>query len=276
MNSVNALVINGAGINCESETAYALAKAGANVEIIHINDILKGNLLQGDRGVLDKYQILVLPGGFSYGDEVGAGKILGDNLKNAIGESLHQFIADDYLVLGICNGAQTIVKMGYAPGSDGVQTATITNNESGGFVDRWVDMTFDEKSPAFKIYTNGIESMALPIRHGEGRFVFGDGVYDEVVENHQVVARYVDDGLIENLHYSLKPKDDTAILCNKEGNVFVTMPHFEGDGVIGQSPHWSMIREKLRRSGELINAKAPGPGQKLFDNMVNYSIEKLV
>ena len=271
MNDANALVINGAGINSDVETAYALKTAGANVDTIHVNEILNGA-----GSVLEDYQMLVLPGGFSFGDEVGAGKILGDKLKSSIGESLHQFIEDGYLVLGICNGAQTIVKMGYAPGSDGVQTATIAANESGGFVDRWVDMTFDEKSPAAKIYTKGIESMALPIRHGEGRFVFGDGVYDEVVKNHQVVARYVDGDANEALHYSQKPIGDVAILCNKEGNVFATMPHPEGYQFAGQNPKSIMERERLRRAKKLINVKAPGLGQKMFNNMVNYSINKLV
>ena len=271
MNSVNALVINGAGINCEYETAHALKKAGAKANIVHVNDILQGN-----GNVLENYQMLVLPGGFSYGDEIAAGKILGDKLKSSIGESFHQFIADGYLVLGICNGAQTIVKMGYAPGSDGVQTATIAANESGGFVDRWVNMTFDKKSPAAKIYTNGIESMALPIRHGEGRFVFGEGVYAEVVENHQVVARYVDADANEVRHYSLKPENDPAIICNKDGNVLVCMPHPEGDQVAGQNPSWSMERERLRRAKKPIDAKAPGLGQKMFNNMVTYSIKNLV
>ncbi|MCK4551046.1 MAG: phosphoribosylformylglycinamidine synthase subunit PurQ [Candidatus Aenigmarchaeota archaeon] len=271
MRSANALVINGAGINCEFETAYALETAGANVDMVHVNKILEGS-----GNVLENYQMLVLPGGFSYGDEIGAGKILGDNLKSKIGDYLQQFINDGYLVKGICNGAQTIVKMGYAPGSDGVQTATITTNASGRFVDRWVELEFDEKSPASKIFTKGIKLMKLPIRHGEGWFVFDPGVYEEIVKNHQVVARYVDGEARENLHYSPKPENDVAIICNKEGNVFDTMPHPEGYQFLGQSPGWPMEREKLRRSGKPINAKAPGPGQKVFDNMVEYSLAELV
>ncbi len=271
MRSANALVINGAGINCEFETAYALEAAGANVDIVHVNKILEGS-----GNVLENYQMLVLPGGFSYGDEIAAGKILGDNLKSKIGDYLQQFINDGYLVKGICNGAQTIVKMGYAPGSDGVQTATIAMNDSGRFVDRWVELEFDEKSPASKIFTKGIKSMKLPIRHGEGRFVFDDGVYEEVVRNHQVVARYVDGDARDNIHYSLKPEGDIAIICNKAGNVFDAMPHPEGYQFKGQSPGWSMEREMLRRAREPIDAKAPGPGQTIFDNMVRYSIENLV
>ncbi|NOR85449.1 phosphoribosylformylglycinamidine synthase [archaeon] len=271
MGLTNALVINGAGINCEYETAYALRNAGANVDIVHVNEIL-----EGDGRQLEDYQILALSGGFSYGDEIAAGKILGDNLESKIGEGLRQFVDGGYLVMGICNGAQAIVKMGYAPGNDGVQIATIAANDSGGFVDRWIELEFDDKSSASKIYTNGIEKMHLPIRHGEGRFVFDDGVYDEVVRNHQVVARYVDEVVRDNIHYSPKPKGDIAGICNKKGNVFSIMPHPEGYQFLGQSPGWPMEREMLRRAGKPIDAKAPGAGQKVFDNMVRYSLEQLV
>jgi len=273
MEDVRVLVLEGVGINCEQETAHAFRLAGADVNQVHIYDLLDRRSEK-----LEDYQILAIPGGFSYGDEIAAGKILGDELKGKIGDELHEFFSNGKLGVGICNGAQALVKMGFVPEADenySAQAATITMNDSGKFVDRWVDMIFDYQSPC--VFTRDIESLRLPIRHGEGSYVFGADIYEQVRKNHQIVATYNDMDVGPYAHFDPKPVNDTAAICNKKGTILAIMPHPEGYMFAGQNAQWwRKEKEILRRKGEPINAKAPGPGLKVFINGVNYAKEHLV
>src|SRR4030042_1845807 len=135
MAQVKAIVLRAAGINCDMETEYALEMAGAKAQRIHINRIIENKTL------LDEFQIMVIPGGFSYGDDVAAGKILANQIMHHLYEPVQKFIVDGKLVLGICNGFQVLVKTGILPGDNSAErqvSVTITNNDSGKYEDRWV------------------------------------------------------------------------------------------------------------------------------------------
>ena len=171
MSQVKAIVLRAAGINCDMETQYAFEMAGAAAERIHINRVIE------NPAMLNEYQILVVPGGFSYGDDVAAGKILANQMKHHLYENVRQFIDAGKLVLGICNGFQVLVKAGLLPGPINGETAsadqsvTITNNDSGKFEDRWVYL---EPVSNRCVFIEQGRRIALPIAHGEGKVVFKD------------------------------------------------------------------------------------------------------
>ena len=274
MKYVRPLIIGGRGLNCEYETAHAFKQAGAKPEIVHLNDLLQMRPWQ-----FENYHILVCPGGFSYGDEIAAGKILAGEIDAKIGDAIYQFIKDDEkLALGICNGAQAFIKMGLAPALDGkygLQTATLTVNDSGEFVDRWTTVEIDPESPC--VFTKGMDKIRLPIRHGEGRYVFGNGIYEEIKEKHLDFARYVDEYAGRFPHFANKPYGDIAGLCDESGRVALMMPHPEAAQFAGNDPRWhDEEREELRRAKQPINAKAPGAGLKIIQNGVDYAAEVLV
>src|SRR5437588_8431130 len=158
-----ALILRAPGANCDLETQFGFEQAGAIAERVHINR------LREQPSLLQRYQILVIPGGFTYGDDVAAGKILANQLSHFLGDVLHRFRASDKLILGICNGFQAILKAGLLvpPDEDG-PVATLAHNESARFEDRWIHL---QATPGKCPFLTGVERMHLPIAHGEGRFV---------------------------------------------------------------------------------------------------------
>lgn len=252
-----ALVLYGYGINCDYETLYAFNLAGSDGERVHINQ-----LIDGDKK-LDDYQILALPGGFSFGDDIAAGKVLATKFKYNLEESLQKFISSDKLVIGICNGFQAMVKLGILPGFDGnykTQLTTLTFNDSGRFEDRWVYLkVLDSKS----VFTEGIESLYLPVRHGEGKFVTKDDeTLRKLYENKQIVLKYTKKKGDENPEYPWNPNgsiDSIAAICDESGKIFGMMPHPEAYLFRTNHPRWT--REKLPEEGL---------GLKVFRNAVKY------
>jgi phosphoribosylformylglycinamidine (FGAM) synthase-like amidotransferase family enzyme len=161
----NVLVLTGFGLNCDHETAYAFELAGATAKRAHINALIAGDVR------LDDFQILAFGGGFSWGDDHGAGVIQALRLKTNIGDKLLDFVAAHKLVIGICNGFQTLVNLGLLPGIDGDYTrrsVALTYNDCGNFRDQWVRLKIDPDSPC--VFTRGIKTLELPVRHGEGKF----------------------------------------------------------------------------------------------------------
>jgi len=223
---VKALVLKAAGTNCDGETAHALKISGAQVDTLHLNEILK------DQSLLYNYSILVVPGGFSYGDDIAAGKILANELKFKLGVSLRKFVAEKRLVLGICNGFQVLTKAGLLPQeSNFEQSATLVQNVSGRFQCEWVALK-KEKSKAH--WLDGLpNNFELPIAHGEGYFVTKDKkTLNEIEKKGQVVFRYSP----KNPNGSLRA---IAGICNESGNVLGLMPHPERFVSQFQHPEWS-------------------------------------
>lgn len=256
MAEVKAIVLRAAGINCDMETQYALELAGAKAARIHINRIIE------NKGLLNDYQIVVVPGGFSYGDDVAAGKILANQIVHHLFEPMRKFIEDGKLVLGICNGFQVLVKAGLLPGgelSGEEKCVTITYNDSGKFEDRWVYL---EPQTERCVFIEAGRRIYLPIAHGEGKVVTKDEAALERLKAEEYVAfKYVDSGGSEG-PYPVNPNgstDSIAGLTDSTGRVLGLMPHPERFIRKTQHPHWTRIKEA-----------EDGDGMTIFTNAVRY------
>ncbi len=262
MTDVKAVVLRAAGINCDLETEFALETAGAQAERLHINRMIE------DPSLLEGYQILVVPGGFSYGDDVAAGKILANQITHHIYEPIQRFIEAGKLVLGICNGFQVLVKAGLLPGagfSRDHQSVTITYNDSGKFEDRWVYLEPQTNhcvliEPGRRIY--------LPIAHGEGKVVTSDdATLEQLQSGHHVAFKYVDSEGNEG-PFPINPNGSTesiAALTDTTGHVLGLMPHPERFVRPTQHPRWTRLSERPEQ----------GEGMTLFNNAVKYVRENL-
>jgi len=256
---VKALVLRTAGTNCDEETQFAWEQAGAEAERVHINSLLE------DPKRLADYQILTIPGGFSYGDDIAAGKIFANQIVHHLAEVVQEFLAADHLVLGICNGFQVLAKCGLLPGSDGArvtlaQKATLTSNDRGLFEDRWVHLRVDTDRCVF--LEKG-EVLDMPIAHAEGKFVPANGTPIETLEaGGRIAVRYVDPAGHSGAGYPWNPNGsvgDVAGLCDATGRIFGLMPHPERNVLPWHHPHWT-------RRG----AGAEGDGLRVFRRGVEY------
>jgi len=267
MAQVKAVVLRAAGINCDMETVYALGLAGAETQALHINRIIE------DKSLLEEFHILVFPGGFSYGDDVAAGKILANQVMHHLSEPIQKFIDDGKLVLGICNGFQALVKAGILPGNGSPtsarrrqawgQSVTITYNDSGKFEDRWVYLAPQTDRC---IFIEKGRQIYLPIAHGEGKVVTKDTASLNKLKSDGCIAfKYVDRNGKEG-DYPINPNgsvDSIAGLTDSTGRVLGLMPHPERHVRPTQHPQWSRLRSKDEADGTTI-----------FTNAVRYIREK--
>ncbi len=247
------LIIRTAGTNCDLETAYAFELAGAHPERVYIDAIKKDDVL--------KYQILVLPGGFTYGDDISAGKILANEIKYKLKDVILKFIEKGNLMLGICNGFQVLVKAGILPGFDGYftkQTVSLITNDSECFEDRWVYLkVFGERS----VFTKGIDHIiTLPVAHAEGKFVVNNRETLKKVEK-QIVFQYVDEKgrLADYPHNPNGSIMNIAGITDKTGRILGLMPHPER--------HISYLQHPLHTR---LKLPEKGDGFMIFRNCVNY------
>lgn len=250
------LVLRAPGTNCDLESAHAFELAGGNADLIHINQLLENPALSSD------YQILCLPGGFSYGDDIAAGRILGNQIRHHLRETLLDFKSNDKLILGICNGFQILIRSGILLDDDDQgEPATLTWNASGKFEDRWVKLRVDGNK---SVFLRDIESMYLPVAHAEGKFVTRTpAMLDHLKGNGQLSLRY------QAIHESNGPapypdnpngsQADVAGICDETGRVFGLMPHPERFVDPTQHPRWT--REGLQENGD---------GLLMFQNAVRY------
>ncbi len=252
------IVLTGFGINCDYETEDAFNMSGGMASRVHVNELIENpSLLAG-------YQVMALPGGFCFGDDLGSGKVLANKLKYRSGDALLEFLRADKLVMGICNGFQVLVHLGLLPGGveDGLkQNATVTFNDSGKFEDRWVGLEADPDSPC--VFTSGMEWLELPVRHGEGKFFSADnGLLQRIKEHHLIALRYTNPDRTRPACYPYNPNgslDDIAGVCDPTGRVFGLMPHPEAFTSCFHHPRWT--REKVDQ---------PGQGLGFFQNAVRY------
>ena len=277
---VNVITISGNGTNCEMETAFAFRLAGADVsDIVHISRIVHGEVK------LDDYHILALAGGFLDGDDLGAAKAMANRLRfskieetgERLIDSILKFVADEKLILGICNGFQLMVKLGLLPAIDrtyGTQSTTITYNDSGRFEDRWVYLEANEKSPS--VFTRGIEDLYLPVRHGEGKFVAEDEVLDAMEEKNLVAFRYADEDYSPTMEYPKNPNGSfrsVAGISDESGRLMALMPHPEGFVSFTQHPRWT---RKCSEKDSPNEDGWEGKGLLIFKNGVRYVRENLL
>ncbi len=239
------LVLRTAGTNCDKETAFAFEEAGAEPDLVHINRLSSGEV------ELSKYQILAIPGGFSYGDDIASGKILANELKYRIGEDVRKFVRDGKLILGICNGFQILVKSGLLPNMSGDETieATLTLNDSAKFEDRWVYL---KNSYSKCVWTQGVNKIIyLPVAHGEGKFIPKDKkILAKLKREGMIVFEYVDEkGSGKGFPYNPNGSvENIAGICDTTGRIFGLMPHPERHINYLQHPRWT--REKKRGKGD--------------------------
>ena len=259
---VKILVITGFGLNCEKETAAAFNYCGATAELVHLNDILHS------KRSLSEFQILAFIGGFSFGDHLGAGTIFANRVKFQLRDQLEKFIADGKLVIGICNGFQTLSRLGMVPALNGqyfVQQAALAHNDCGTFRDDWCHLKANPASPC--IFTKNIDLVRLPIRHGEGKFVADDKMLEEIEKKNLVALRYANaDGSIATEFPALPNGSLNSIagICDESGRLFGLMPHPEAFMSPFNSPTWTTDK---------LNGKLPeeGEGAVFFRNAVNFA-----
>ncbi len=252
MNKVSVLVLRGPGTNCDQETAFAFQQAGATTSSCHINQ-----LIRHERRLSD-YQILVIPGGFVYGDDIAAGKVLANELKWKLGEDIKEFVARGGLILGICNGFQVMAKAGILPDIAQLNAPplTLATNDSGRFECRWVYMVTNKKSPC--VFTQGLDSVYLPVAHGEGKVVTDMRGLHEI----NAVLHYTDEAGNVQAGYPYNPNgsmNNIAGVCDSTGRVFALMPHPERYIRFTQHPQWT--RKKPKEFGD---------GFAIFQNAVNF------
>jgi phosphoribosylformylglycinamidine synthase len=256
-------VLRAAGTNCDQETAFAFFKVGAIAELVHINSFIRR------RNFLDGYQILAIPGGFTYGDDIAAGKILANELRYKLIEALRRFIREGKLIIGICNGFQVLVKSGLLPGADSLkQEVSLIINDSGKFEDRWVYLK-KLQAPSSNLQAQCIwiknlpEIIYLPVAHGEGKFVTEDkGVLERLRKNGQIVLQYCNekgemDGYPHNPNGS---QEHIAGICDETGRILGLMPHPERHIYFSQHPHWTELKNKKE-----------GDGYQIFKNGLEYA-----
>ncbi len=259
MPNPTALILQAPGTNCDRETAHAFELAGATVQMVHIRQLMEQPRIGKD------VQIVCLPGGFSYGDDIAAGRILASQLRWHLTDLLEDMKQSDKLVLGICNGFQVLIQTGLLiDHNHGVQAqATLASNESGQFEDRWVHLAADNHRCVF---LRSIERIYLPVAHAEGRFVAKhDTLIEELRRSHRVALSYCcgeDSDPTDDVPFPHNPngsQGNVAGICDQSGRIFGLMPHPERFIDRTQHPRWT--REPIAD---------PGAGMQIFSNAVQY------
>jgi len=253
MSKVKTLILRAPGTNCDAETVFAFEQTGAAVSLVHVNQLIRREERLAD------YQIMVLPGGFVYGDDIAAGKVLANELRLKLGEDVARFIEDGKLILGICNGLQVLVKAGFLPelSSESLPRLTLATNDSGKFECRWVYLSVNKQSPC--VFTRGIETMYLPVAHAEGKLV----ALADTLSDLNVVLYYTDEQGNTEAGYPYNPNGsagDIAGICDASGRIFGLMPHPERHIRGTQHPQWTRL-----------GAREYGDGFQVFRNAVEWA-----
>lgn len=259
------LVFAGYGFNCEEETKFAFDWAGGKTDIIHINDLI------GVSNKLNKYQIVSFPGGFSYGDDTGAGNAYALKVRNHLWQELLSFVNKDKLVIGICNGFQVLVNLGLLPGFKGeygIRKIGLMPNKSARYIVRFVDLKVEtEISPWLK----GINTLSIPVANGEGRLCIEKQSLKLLNKKKMVALRYIQGEMCKYLDLPANPNgsvEDIAGICDETGKILGLMPHPERAMFFTQMPNWPYIKELYRRSNKRFPTE--GPGLQVFRNAVQY------
>ncbi len=260
---VRVLVLTGLGLNCERETAEGFRRAGASPRQVHLLDLLAGD----DRVRIADFQVLAFIGGFAFGDHMGAGFVFANKIRWRLYDQLLAFIDAGGMALGICNGFQTMVRLGLLPGLDGdyrTPRAALVANERLGYRDAWVRVGFPQDSPC--LWTRGLDAMDLPSRHGEGRLVAeSEELLDRLERDGQIAARYVDAAGAPTEAWPANPNGSArgvAGLCDPSGRLFGLMPHPDAYLEPFHHPDWTLDRAR----GTL---PAEGAGMAIFRNGVD-------
>jgi phosphoribosylformylglycinamidine synthase subunit PurQ / glutaminase len=263
MQNVKVFILRAPGTNCDYETAMAFQKVGAQTNSFHISQWLN------NKSSIHQYHILTIPGGFTYGDDIGAGTILANEIIRRLINEINKFIEDGKLIIGICNGFQMLVKTGLLPGlsknnNQPLREAILFTNDSARYEDRWVYLkNYSKKCVFTKDMPNDV--IYLPVAHGEGKFITKDKeTLKKINDNNQVVFRYSDYKGNPSSNYPLNPNgtiDNIAAICDKTGRIMGMMPHPERFQDIINHPRWTRLGTKKTNTPD---------GIFIFQNAVNY------
>jgi phosphoribosylformylglycinamidine synthase len=254
MTAPKIIILAGYGLNCEEETARGFSLAGGLAEIVHINDLVNNTRK------LKNYEIMAVPGGFSYGDDTGSGKAYANKLKNHLRDELKEFVLKDKLVIGICNGFQILTQIGLVPGALAV-------NKNARYLDRWVDLKVVGQSPWLK----GIKKLSLPIAHGEGKYFIDQARLKTLKKDKGIAVQYAKGEICQYQDLEANPNGamlDIAGVTSNQGRVFGLMPHPERAMFFHHLPHWPVLKEKAIRQNRKILEY--GPGMQIFKNSIEY------
>jgi phosphoribosylformylglycinamidine synthase subunit PurQ / glutaminase len=251
MKKPRALILRAPGTNCDLETAYAFELAGAETSLVHMNQMIAGVASLRD------FSIFVVPGGFSYGDDLGAGKVMANELEQRLHEQVVEFVNRGGVALGICNGFQVLVRAGLLPAPFGGQRVSLLPNSSGRFECRWVHLRVSGDNPC--VFTRGMSALDLAVAHGEGRLY----VPEEAVPQLVPVLHYAAPDGAEPV-YPADPNGSfrhIAGICDASGRIFGLMPHPERFVRASQHPRWGATEQR----------EGPGDGLMFFTNAVRYA-----
>ena len=260
------MILTGYGINCDYESEAACSGAGFSSVRVHLEDLLESTqVLFGSR-------LVVFPGGFSFGDDLGSGVAFSAKIRYAeaaLFDLLLEYVEKGGLVLGICNGFQILVRLGLLPamnGGYGEKQATLAPNFEGYYIDRWVSLGVDAASPC--VFTQGLDTLQLPVRHGEGRFLPADEeVLDRLEQEKQICLRYCDKKGVPTQSFPENPNGSekaVAGVCDPTGRIFGLMPHPEAASTFYQHPDWTKQNQRLLRKGK--SPQPAGDGHHIFKN----------
>jgi phosphoribosylformylglycinamidine synthase len=262
---MKALILSGYGINCEDETLNAFKAAGIKGAIVHVNDLIESP------SNLNNFQILALPGGFSYGDHTGSGNAMAHKIKNNLFEYIIKFIEQDKLIIGICNGCQILINLGIVPSLKGYKRElALVENDIGTYQCRWIKLKIvNDNSPWLK----KINQLHLPVAHQEGKFIADKKVIDKLIRKKLIACKYVNNrGLLAKQQFPYNPNgslEDIAAITNLNGNVLAMMPHPERALYLLQKPDW--IIQKRKKNDKLLQRnELYADGYKIFKNAYNY------
>ncbi len=259
-----ALIMSGFGINSEMETKEVLARAGMEADIVHINDLISGKKRMAE------YRLLVFPGGFSYGDDTGAGNAYANRVRNNLQEDIREFLDEDNLVLGICNGFQILANLGLVPAiyKKFDREIALMPNRKGVLECRFVTL----KPVADNLWTKGIERITCPVAHGEGNFSCTKDTLQHLQRKKMIAFTYVrEDMSPANCEYPFNPNgsvEDIAGITSADGKVLALMPHPERAMEFTNLYDWPLRKEQLRRQG--LPVPSGSVNMKFFRNVVDY------
>jgi phosphoribosylformylglycinamidine synthase I len=259
-----AIIMSGYGINSEMETQVALRRAGMDSDIVHINDLIAG------RRKLSQYRLLVFPGGFSYGDDTGAGNAYANRVRNNLWDDLERFLDNDNLVLGICNGFQILANLGLVPAFDKKYEREIAlmPNRKGVLECRFATL----KPASDNLWTRGIDRIYCPIAHGEGNFFCPPETLVRLKTKNMIAFQYCRDDLSPaNGEYPYNPNgstEDIAGITSEDGKVLGLMPHPERAMNFTNLYDWPYQKEKMKREGKKLPQESLN--MQFFKNIAGY------
>jgi phosphoribosylformylglycinamidine synthase len=259
-----ALIMSGFGINSEMETQAALARAGMESDIVHINDLIGGRKRMAD------YRLLVFPGGFSYGDDTGAGNAYANRVRNNLTKDVEQFLCGDNLVLGICNGFQILANLGLVPAFDRQcnREIALMPNRKGVLECRFVTI----RPAAENHWTRGIERICCPVSHGEGNFSCTKETLQRIRRQKMIAFTYCREDLSPaNGEYPYNPNgsvEDIAGITSADGKVLGMMPHPERAMDFTNLYDWPLKKEQMKRQGMAVPQESMN--MQFFKNVVDF------